>query len=61
MYRKLNGYGYKDKKKLVFLRFHLLYLCNMMRHLYTAQVRSWVDSQAKPYAGQFRLVKYLEP
>lgn len=39
-------------KENVFLRFHVLYPFNMMRYRAAVQVRSWADSQAKPFADQ---------
>jgi hypothetical protein len=42
----------RHEKTAVFLRFHVLYLFNMMCYPYTAQVSPWTDSQVKLYAGQ---------
>ena len=47
---------------LAFLRFHALYLFNVVWYLHTAQVRPGCDSQAKPsdYEALRKLVKYFE-
>jgi hypothetical protein len=42
-YTKMCGY---DTKNAVFLRFHVLYLLNTMRHPYTAQISLSANSQA---------------
>lgn len=47
----------------VFFRFHVRYLCSVMRYPYTAQVHTWSDSLAWPsQAMRWRAcyVKYLE-
>jgi hypothetical protein len=44
-----------SKEYVVFLRFDLPYLFNMLCYAYTAQVCPWADSQAKPCADEFRL------
>jgi len=35
-YPQLSGYGDTDSRKLVFFRFHILYLFSVMHYLYTA-------------------------
>ena len=42
-----------SEEYVVFVRFHLSYLFNMLRYACTAQVRPWADSQAKSYADEF--------
>lgn len=38
-------------KNMVFLPSHVLYLFIVMRYSYTAQVRPWADTDAKPCRG----------
>jgi len=53
IYPIVNGYGEHDARKcVVFLRFLLLYLFKMMPSPYTAQVRPWANSQAKPCGSE---------
>jgi hypothetical protein len=49
-----------SERNVVFLQFHVLYLFSVMRYPYTAQVRPWADTEAKPCGGVC-YVKYLEP
>jgi len=58
----LNGYGDNgERKSVVFLRFHVLYLVRVTYYPYTAHVRHSVYSPLKRINAVTAHVKCLEP
>jgi hypothetical protein len=52
LYSKLYGCGDNDARRVVFLRVHVLYLFNVLRFSYTAQIRPSADSQVQRFGGE---------
>jgi hypothetical protein len=45
------------REKVVLLRFHALYLFNMLRYPHTVQVRSRTDNKAKPIRAEANVLR----
>jgi len=45
------------REKFVLLRFHALYLFNMLRYPHTVQVRSRTDNKAKPIRAEANVLR----
>ena len=54
-------YGDNDKRKVIFLRFHVLYLVRVTYYPYIAHVRRSVYSPLKRIHAVTAHVKWLEP
>jgi len=57
----LNGYGDNGERKVVFLRFHVLYLVRVTYYAYTGHVRPSVYSRVKRIHAVTAHVTCLEP